>query len=88
MAFQRRPHSFSPRLGGEAEPSSRAEGTSQGESLGKAKPFRTSGGRAPLGCCLLGTLTRPYALLHPERPRLALKTESLERSFAAGYIAA
>jgi hypothetical protein len=30
------------------------------EALGKAKPFRTSGGRAALGCYISGTLTRPW----------------------------
>jgi hypothetical protein len=30
------------------------------EALGKAKPFRTSGGRAALGFCLSGTRTGPY----------------------------
>ena len=31
------------------------------EALGEAKPFRTSGGRAALGCCLSGTLARPWS---------------------------
>ena len=31
------------------------------EAFGKAKPFRTSGGRAALGCYLSGALRRPYA---------------------------
>ena len=31
------------------------------EAVGKAKPFRTSGGRAALGCYVSGTLTRPSA---------------------------
>ena len=34
-------------------------GLVRAEALGKAKPFRTAGGRAALGCYLSGTLTRP-----------------------------
>ena len=37
-------------------------GLVRAEALGKAKPFRTSGGRAALGCYLSGTLTRPCAV--------------------------
>jgi len=35
-----------PRLGWKAEPSSRAEGLVRAQALGKAKPFRTPGGKA------------------------------------------
>ena len=38
------------------------------EALGKAKPFRTSGGRAALGCYISGTLTRPWG-----RARISLR---------------
>jgi hypothetical protein len=58
-AFRRRPPPFPSRLGWKAEPTSRAEMVRL-EALGKAKPFRTSGGRAPLGCYLSATLTRPW----------------------------
>src|SRR5208283_1865079 len=34
-------------------------GLVRAEALGKAKPFRTAGGTAALGCYLSGTLTRP-----------------------------
>jgi hypothetical protein len=39
-------------------------------ALGKAKPFRTAGGRAALGCYFSGTLTRPWtvAAANPARP--------------------
>ena len=43
------------RLGLPAEP----RGLVRAEALGKAKPFRTAGGRAASGCYLSGTLTRP-----------------------------
>jgi hypothetical protein len=42
------------RLSLPAEP----RGLLRAEALGKAKPFRTAGGRAALGCYLSGTLTR------------------------------
>ena len=43
------------RLSLPAEP----RGLVRAEAVGKAKPFRTAGGRAALGCYLSGTLTRP-----------------------------
>jgi hypothetical protein len=49
----------SPRLDWKAQPCSRAGGVVRAEALGKAKPFRTAGGRAALGCYLSGTLTGP-----------------------------
>jgi len=47
------------RLSLPAEP----RGLVRAEALGKAKPFRTAGGRAALGCYLSGTLTRPCLIM-------------------------
>ena len=58
-AFRRSSPPFTPPLGWKAEPSSRAERLVRAQALGKAKPFRTAGGGAALGCYLSGTLTRP-----------------------------
>jgi hypothetical protein len=77
LAFRRRPPPFSPsagRLSLPAEP----KGLVTVEALGKAKPFRTSGGRAALGCYLSGTLTRPW------RGGARLESESRSIGWSAG----
>src|SRR5208337_5196523 len=56
-----------PPLGWKAEPSSRAEGLVRAEPLGKAKPFRTAGGRA----AFLLTLTHPWLPHQCALPTLA-----------------